>query len=199
MHRRRPHRHFSGAAARDARAVRAALGLAVLLAAAACTPMATYPPVDGAVSIANPSVPPLPELMADAIIEIDGRAARPDSGGLVFNLPPGTSAGVYRNVRRRLPEDARPMMAADAGTVRDVIHVDQIRLRGTDAEVDVVHRRSPDGPPQLTTVRMKQRVPGGWRVDSVRTWLVERTEPTPTFPEPDVRTAGVPDDAAGDG
>ena len=164
--------------------VRAALPVA-LLALAACTPLTTWPPVDGAVGLDHPAIPPVPELMVKAIEEIERRSDPTGATSIVFNLPEGTTAGVYATVRRRLPEGARPMLPGDEGVTATVIHVDEVRVRGTRADVDLIHRRGEDGVPALTTVSLQQRIPGGWRVSDVRTWYVTRAEPRATFPVPE--------------
>jgi hypothetical protein len=141
-----------------------------------CTPWATYPPIEGAVDISNPALAPIPELMADAVRYVhtlDG-----GEGEIVLNLPEGTSAKVYDAVIERLG-NARPMRPGDT----QAYHVEAVRVRGLDAEVDVIHPAA-GGVPELMTVYFNQSLMEGWRVKWHRRWRLRIEAPEAHYVPP---------------
>jgi hypothetical protein len=121
------------------------------------------------VDISNPALAPIPQLMADAV-----RYAHTLDGGegqIALNLPDGTSAKVYDKVIERL-ENARPMQPEQA----DAYHVESVRVRGLDAEVDVIHPGA-GGVPELMTVYFNQTMMEGWRVKWHRRWRLRIEAP----------------------
>ena len=165
--------------------ISAILLLALCLAAAGCTPWATYPPIKGAAGINNPKLEPIPELMADAI-----RHAHEQAGGgdaIVFNLPEGTPAEVYDRVASKL-DNAQPMRESGEAAY----HVTEVRVRATDAEVDLIFQAEQDVP-QLMTVKLKQHFVGGWQVVDSRIWRIPQQLPPPYYTppaEPDTESGG---------
>jgi hypothetical protein len=148
---------------------------AVLLATApaACVSVSTYPPTAGATKM-TPSVSPGPELMAGAIKE----ASRVTKGAepIVFNLPVGLDSGTWRRVAGLLPSGARAMRAGD----ETVYSVQQLRLSGGTAEVDVVY---PDrGVYQLMTVKFEGGPALPWRVQWAYRWVIPTTAPVANDP-----------------
>lgn len=148
---------------------------AVLLATApvACVSVSTYPPTAGATKM-TPSVSPGPELMAGAIKEANRvtKGAEP----IVFNLPAGLDSGTWRRVGDLLPSGARAMRAGD----ETVYSVQQLRLSGGTAEVDVVY---PDrGVYQLMTVKFEGGPALPWRVQWAYRWVIPTTGPIANDP-----------------
>jgi hypothetical protein len=148
---------------------------AVLLASvpAACTAVSTYPPTAGTTKM-TPSVSPGPEIMAGAIKE----ASRVTNGAqpLVFNLPAGLDARTWERVRGLLPSGARAMRASD----ETAYSVQQLRLSGGTAEVDVVY---PDrGVYQLMTVKFEGGPALAWRVQWAYRWVIPATAPVANDP-----------------
>ena len=139
---------------------------------AGCTAWATYPPVHGAAGMNNPGLAPVPELMGRAIVDTHERSEDPYA--IVYNLPERIDPAVYRRVEKFLPEGSAPQVADD----QVAIHVASIRIRGTEAEVDVIHLV--DEVYQMTTVGFKQRITG-WDIDSRRSWRIRVAAPYPNY------------------
>lgn len=163
---------------RPARPLTAVLvaGAAAAASLTGCAPWATYPKVERSVTIAEPRVPPLPELMARAVavayaLEHEAYAEAEELPATPFNLPVGTPLSVWETVTGRLGE-AYPATEAAA----DVIHVQQIRLRGTQAEVDVI-RQPRGGTPVLTTISFRRELLRGWYVERTRDWRIPTDVP----------------------
>jgi hypothetical protein len=155
-----------------------------------CTPWATYPPIEGAVDISNPALAPIPELMTGAV-----RHVREQDGGegeIVLNLPEGTPAKVYDAVIERL-QTARPMQAGDKGAY----HVEAVRVRAMDAEVDVIHPGN-GGAPELMTIYFRQHLLEGWQVKWHRRWRLRIEAPEAHYvPPPPPEEAGEPEAPTG--
>jgi hypothetical protein len=151
--------------------VLAALLLAV--APAACTAVSTYPPTAGTTKM-TPSVSPGPELMAGAIKEAH-RVTR-GSSPIVFNLPSGLSSGTWDRVARQLPSGARAMRGSD----ENVYSVQQLRLSGGTAEVDVIYPER--GVYQLMTVKFEGGAAIPWRVQWAYRWVIPASMPVANDP-----------------
>jgi hypothetical protein len=152
------------------------LALTLALSVGACTPYGTYPPLSGTVQVSKPSFAPFPQLMADSIAHCYETY---DPGAeMVFNLPEGTPAPVYGQVMKRL-EGSRPMREWDGRAC----HVDSIRVRGLDAEVDVIFPRA-DGLHDLITIHFHKDVLSGYAIDSTRIWRVRIDPPPPYYVPP---------------
>jgi len=140
---------------------------------AACTAVSTYPPVAGK-PISTPSVSPGPEVMAGAIKETH-RLTNPKSE-IVFNLPAGLPENTWNRVAYLLPDSARAMEPGD----EQVYSVQQIRISGGQAEVDVVY---PEGKVyQLMTVKFSGGPLAGWSVAWAYRWRIPAQKPTPNDP-----------------
>jgi len=158
-----------------------ALLLVMLAALPACTPWATYPKAEGgSVNLGGPGMEPIPTLETEAIRYAHGRwggATEP-----VINLPPGTPSTVYDLVIKRLGK-GRPMREAG----EPAFEVREIRVRGFDAEVDLVYPGA-EGFHQLATVNFKRDALGHFTATDARIWRVH-AEPgppnyTPAPPKP---------------
>jgi len=143
------------------------------IAPVACTSMSTYPPTAGK-AVSTPNVAPGPEVMAGAIKE----AHRITGLGtpVVFNLPAGLQESTWSKVAR-LVGDAKPM---EPGS-ENVFSVQQLRISGGVAEVDVVYPER--GVYQLMTVKFKGGAALAWRVDWAYRWVIPATAPIANTPE----------------
>ena len=154
--------------------------LSVLLLAAvpfACTTMSTYPPTAGK-SISTPNNSPGPEVMAGAIKEASRISGH--TGPIVFNLPAGLAANTWSRVQSLLGDGARPMNAGET----DAFSVQQLRLDGGLAEVDVVYPER--GVYQLMKVKLKGGAIGPWRVDWSYRWVIPAAAPIANGPRVDL-------------
>jgi len=141
-----------------------------------CTPWATYPPIEGAVDISNPALAPIPTLMAEAVRYVHEQ----DGGGgeVVLNLPEDTPAKVYDKVIEKLGT-GRPMQPGD----RQAYHVEAVRVRAVDAEVDLIHPGN-GGAPELMTIYFQQQFLDGWRVQWHRRWRIRIEAPEVRYVPP---------------
>lgn len=147
------------------------LGLSIVLTG--CTPWATYPPVEGAVELSEPTLEPIPTLMSKAIVFAREHYA-PDHG-LVINLPPDAPATAYLAVIKHLG-GGRPMDLED----ESAFHVRTVRVRGLDAEVELIYPRM-GRVHELVTIRFKKKVLGEYAVTSTRLWRYEVEVPPPHY------------------
>lgn len=149
------------------------LSLLLMASVPACAPAATYPPTEGSTSI-GPKSPPVPELMAESVRYAHQRLGRTDD--VIINLPPNTPPEVWEEVLRRLP-GSRPMRS----TEELAYHVQQVRVDGGKAEVDLIYRR--ENANQLMTVVFEGAPLRPWRSLYDKKWRVAVSPPGPTFPE----------------
>lgn len=143
----------------------------------ACTPMATYPRVEGAKEFSGPMYEPVPGLMTASI-----RWAHATYGGdraYAINLPEGSPSRLYDVVIRRLGA-GKPQHSPDEWTY----HIKQVRGRGMNGEVDLLVPK-PSGGYEFLTVHLRGAI-DGWSVTSTRTWRIPFEVPAPnwTAPEP---------------
>jgi hypothetical protein len=165
--------------ARVTRAVRALAPVVVIASVAmmplagGCTAVMTYPSYPGAPK-ADPSMQPMPDLMADALKFAHQRLA--PSSELIVNLPPTTPKQVWRGVLKR-DQPCRPMGPSDtrAWTIQ------QVRLSGGKAEVDIVYPT--DGIFQLATVHFTGSTGQPFYPTQLQLWLVPVTAPIASAPE----------------
>ncbi len=138
-----------------------------------CAGTMTYPEYPGAPK-ADPSLQPLPNLMADALKYAHQNSDA--SAELVFNLPPTTPNQVWRIVSKRL-DVGRPMKEGDT----KVWSVRQVRLSGARAEVDVVYPTK--GIYQLGTVHFTGATAQPYLPTMWQTWLVPVEAPVANTPQ----------------
>jgi hypothetical protein len=153
--------------------IRVFAALLLAVAPAACTAVSTYPPTAGTTKM-TPSVSPGPELMAGAIKE--AHRVTKGSAPIVFNLPSGLSAGTWDRVARQLPSGARAMRGSD----ENVYSVQQLRLSGGTAEVDVIYPEH--GVYQLMTVKFEGGTALPWRVQWAYRWVIPASMPVANDP-----------------
>lgn len=161
-------RTFTGL--RGAAAVALACGVA--LAGAACTPAMTFPAYPGAQQ-PDPGLPPMPEIMGDALAFAHKRLA--PNTELVFNLP----VGVYPNTWTRIAKicGGRPMQPGDT----NVFSISQVRYTGPRAEVDIVYPAKSIW--QTATVTLKGSAGEAFYPQYLQTWLVPTDAPTCNTPD----------------
>lgn len=151
-----------------------------------CASWSTFPPVEGRDSFA-PGLAPAPDVMAKSIAYAHARTGRGEP--LVFNLPPDVSAGTWGTVEIKLrPEGGVPMKPGD----REVWSIQQVRLRGNVAEVDVVYLDH--GVYQLATVHLSSKPFEPFRADYLQRWLVPVETPVandPRLAKPDAASEQV--------
>lgn len=138
-----------------------------------CTHTATYPPVEGSVSVAlsNSSSEPVPTIFSLVI-----SYSHKHYGGMetiVFNLPKGINKEVYSMVSGELG-DANPMSTPN----EIAYHITELRLRGFSAEADVLFPQASGGY-GMSTVRLATSVGGDWGVVEDRVWLILVNQPPP--------------------
>jgi hypothetical protein len=137
-----------------------------------CTPWATYPRVKGMTELGSPATEPVPTLMARAVGYI--KENKCEGAQYAVNLPPGVPAKVYDKVFADIGY-SRPMTSE--GDL--AYHVTEVRLRGLNAEVDVIYPF--DGEHELTTIKFRNSVMPGWNVVDARTWNIYFTVPGPNY------------------
>ncbi len=163
---------------RIGRAIAATVLLAItIIAMTACTPWATYPPIEGAANVGSPAAEPMPRLMAEAIMHTQERFL-PEQAPIIYNLPQGATTKLYADAARWMPS-ARPMEQGDENTA---IHVTEVRLRVMDAQVDVIYPRTA-GHHEFVTLYFKKDLVQGWRVTDSRLWRIRQGAPEPTYGE----------------
>ncbi|MSR44619.1 MAG: hypothetical protein EXS15_04570 [Phycisphaerales bacterium] len=138
-----------------------------------CISSMTYPEYPGAPK-ADPSLQPMPNLMADAL-----KLAHQRVGGsteLVYNLPSTTPVQVWQGVGKRVGV-GRPMVSGDAL----VWSVAQVRLNGGRAEVDVIYPT--DGIYRLATVHFEGSVGQPFLPTGLQLWLVPVNAPVCNTPQ----------------
>ncbi len=140
---------------------------------AGCTPSMTYPAYPGAPK-ADPSMQPMPSLMADAI-KFAHQQLSPNSE-IVIDLPAMTPKQVWRQVLKSCAP-CRPMTPSD----KVVWSVRQVKLSGGKAEVDVVYPA--EGIYRLATVHFTGATGQPFYPSQLQFWLVPVTAPVCNTPE----------------
>ncbi len=155
------------------RAASAAVAVGVVGVVAGCTSVMTYPEYPGAPK-ADPSMQPMPSLMADGLKFAHTRVA--PTAEFVIDLPPNTPKQVWRQVLKSCTP-CRPITPSDkiAWSVR------QVRLSGGKAEVDVVYPT--DGIYQLATVHFTGATGQSFYPTQLQLWFVPIQAPVCNTPE----------------
>ncbi|MBL9121748.1 MAG: hypothetical protein JNL80_17725 [Phycisphaerae bacterium] len=152
------------------RALRRLAGIGVVVGClSGCAVWQTFPPTDGT-SFFDPSIQPVPEMMATAIkAALDKSSARDQP--IRFNLPEGARDTAWIKVREALGGDATRATEGD----RTFVTVEQVRLNGGVGQVDVI---VPQGEHyQLFTVHMTGGSLSTWRVTTVQPWTLRVNPP----------------------
>ncbi len=164
----------------------AALGL-FWLALGGCAGYASWPPVDGGSVISDPNNPPMPAILISAykFMEKEYPPASSD-GRFAINLPSGLLHRNYAFVARHVGPNAAPLTPENEASL-PVYHVERVRIRGTEAQVEMVYPSTtlgsgPGGGAVWQGVRLRmQRTAGNWKVTTRREWASGVAQPPPPF------------------
>ncbi len=151
----------------------------VVLLVGGCSRWATHPPLEGTGPSGGTIAEPIPSLMADAIRFAHSHYRGHDE--VIINLPEGTPAAVYEMVTDRLGR-GRPMMASS----ERAYHVTEVRVRGLDAQVDLLSPRK-DGYYHFVTISFRQDLLRGYQVAHTRLWRIREEPPAPNYRSPPPR------------
>lgn len=143
---------------------------ALIIPLTGCTAGATYPPTAGRTTL-SPSTPPCPQLMVSGLRYAQQRLA-PAGEILVFNLPPQTPIYVWDDVAGKLGEGSRRMTETD----KVGMTLQQLRLNGSHAEVDVIYVTT-EGVWQMATVHLEGAFGAEYRPSFVQRWLIPVDRP----------------------
>jgi hypothetical protein len=150
---------------------------------AGCASWSTFPPVEGRDTF-SPGLAPAPDVMAKSLAYAHARTGRGEP--LLFNLPADVSAGTWGTVEIKLrPDGGVPMKPGD----REVWSIQQVRLRGNVAEVDIVYLDQ--GVYQLATVHLSSKPFEPFRAEYLQRWLVPVETPVandPRLAQPEAAT-----------
>lgn len=163
---------------------------ATMATAGGCTVYATHPRLDGSGQLTSAAVYPIPEIMAEAIRYAHDRDG--SVSNIVINLPSDTPPNVYDDVIDRLGA-GRPMLVGN----EPAYHVESVRVRGFDAEADVIYPKT-DGHYDFLTISFHRGIVAKYDVTGTRVWRVRVEPPEPRFmPKTDLAHADAPvsDDA----
>lgn len=158
-------------------AVRASILIGFLFVIPGCVTWSSYPPLKMTDRIANPSNEPMPTLMTRAI-----RFAYFHYGSgeedFAINLPEGVPSEIYTRVIRKL-EIGHPMTDPN----ETAYHVLEIRIRGVEAEVDLLYPRQ-GSIYEMVTLSFRRRLVEGWTVLTSRLRRVHVDRPQPNYVPP---------------
>jgi hypothetical protein len=146
------------------------LFVSLIVALAGCAAGATYPPTAGK-TVLWPSTPPCSQIMASGLRYAHQRLA-PATQTLIFNLPPNTPEGVWLDIGKRLGDGARAMTESDTSCMT----LQQIRLNGGKAEVDVVYLTT-EGVWQMATVHLDGYFGAEFKPVFLQRWLIPVDKP----------------------
>lgn len=159
-----------------------------------------WPPEPGVARVGDPNATPMDEVMVQALSwTIERYPPGPDQP-VAINLPEGVKPEVYRWIAGRVGPNVAPLSAQTMD--RPVFHVARIRVRGTEADIDIVRPvigagQGASGEPVYQGLTLTLR--GGlrpWRVVHRREWEVGVIGVPPLhLLEQETRTATVPESA----
>lgn len=140
---------------------------ALALVVPACSsPYVNIPAQSGDVASANPNTQAVREVQIQALATVIERENLP--GPVRIELPRGSDGLTYAAVASRLGE-AVVTPADDDVEAATVLVVEQIRIRGWDAQVDVL-KPATGNVQQVVTVYLRNAPTAGWTVERTRTW-----------------------------
>jgi len=169
------------------------------LTVCACSPYVNIPSQPGDTFASNnPNNENVQDVVVAAIQSVIKQ--RPIQGSYQVVLPRGTDPVTYAKLLPRLGEHA---MWSSSGVTGDspVIEIRHVRIRGTEAAVDVLRPASQDinagKPTELVTVNMTRYIPGGWAAKRIRIWRgdvdealrISAGQPAADTPMPDEQPA----------
>ncbi|MCZ6836857.1 MAG: hypothetical protein O7G85_13860 [Planctomycetota bacterium] len=149
----------------------------VLFGLTSCNTFSTYPPVEITGNMTNPGYEPYPTLMLESI-----RFAHDHYGSglkdFAINLPPGVPAEIYDRIIRKLGAGHPQIDPSEKA-----YHILELRVRGGEAEVDLVYPR-PSRIYEMVTIKFRRKLVEGWTVLSSRLWRIKVDIPPPNYVPP---------------
>ena len=148
-----------------------------------CANISTYPPVENAVVLSNPTSTsePVPTIITEVLFY-----AHEHFGGMeivVFNLPKGVENETYVMVASRLGGGI-PMTSNE----QVAYHITELRVRGLSADADIVFPATSGGYEEAT-IHLESSPFGNWGVTDERVWLIpSKTAPSPNYKNGDVES-----------
>lgn len=147
------------------------------LAQIGCKAGSTYPSPNMTGTLIDPTMEPLPTLMAKAIRFAHIRYGE-GSEDFAINLPEGTPHEVYSRVIRKLGGGHPQTDPAEPA-----YHILEIRSKRLEAEVDIIYPRE-GSIYELVTISLSRRLVEGWVVLSSRLWRTQVRHPGPNYVPP---------------
>lgn len=132
-----------------------------------CQTYVNIPPQKKDTANHNPNGKAVRTVMVEAV-----RAALADggiTGPVQVMLPANTNKLTYAQVISAIGDQAVSPFEEDVSGITGVVFAKGVRIRGTQAEVDVA-RPIGDGIDQLVTVYLTWKPMSGWRADRVHAW-----------------------------
>ena len=157
--------------------VRASILIGILIVIPGCVTWSTYPSQKMTDRMTNPSNEPTPTLMTKAIHFAYSHYGSGEED-FAINLPEGVSHEIYTRVIRKL-EIGHPMTDPNETTY----HVLEIRIRGLEAEVDLLYPRQ-GSIYEMVTLSFRRRLVEGWTVLTSRLRRVHVDRPQPNYVPP---------------
>ncbi len=154
------------------------LAMSVLMVTACSVPYVNIPAQPGDVAANDPDAGNVRKIETQALQAV--LADDPQPTPVLIRLPKGTDTLTYAAVASQLGDDV--VMPTDDAEPASTLTVEQVRIRGWDAEVDALKPVS-GNIRRLVTVYLKHRPMSDWTVKRLRTWRgpVEASDtPTPT-------------------
>ncbi len=149
------------------RTITSLTALSWMLLLAGCNPY-TYvnvPPQAGDVALHDPNQKLVRNVEVEAVRSL--LLQRPLNPPVSLQLPTGTSELTLTDVARRCGEGVQP--AQDDQEAASLIQITQVRIRGINAQVDVMYP-TVTGMSQLLTVYMNYQPINGWQTDRIVDW-----------------------------
>lgn len=165
------------------------LAATLFLALAGCA-YVNIPPQQGDLAWHDPNNQTVREVLTRTLKAVLDE--QPIEGRFVVLMPDGSSAEPYINLNRVLenydPKAWKQVLITDA---TPAIHIKQIRIRASEAQVDLVRETNPTQPDphnQLITTQLYWQAPDGWFAHRVRRWwpgsVTEAPPPAQTTDQP---------------
>ncbi len=153
------------------------------LGLAACTPLATYPPDNRAMSTRAVVNEPVPTLIVESIAYADSRYGTGDD--FAIDLPAGTSERLYRRVIERLGKGHVLTVTGEPA-----YYITKVRARGLNGEVDIFIPDT-DGTYRFATMSFRRDAFSGYVLQDTRWWKTGEQPPA----VPNYVVAAEPSDA----
>lgn len=163
-----------------------AVSASALLGLTACQTYVNIPAQTGDIASADANGTNVRNLLGEAL-----RGLRPESltpGKYQVILPAGSTPDTYQYIINASGDQFTWADQADSGNVVDQLEIRSIRIRGLEAEVDIIRSSHPgdaQAPRQLVTVYLKRYLVGGWGTQRVRVWRMSVSDALLRAGQPD--------------